>query len=285
MEAKYLAVLADCCKRVFKEMTKTEVMNVKIKRDERVQETYAVAQIVPFEDFQKKVTGSFLLGLSEEPMAILVASAIAENLGLPPISIFDDKAKDILNELMNTIVGHTITGWDKLGFRVKFQPPTSVQHANILEKAYASDEAYIIILDLPVGHVVFKVTCAHDDKRLQGRRILVVDDSAVIREIISRALKEAGFAMEQAEDGRVAMEKHKTFRPHLTIMDLSMPNMGGMEAMAAIRESDPQARFIVLTTSARRDEVDTAETLNVVSYVIKPVQMKDFLPVIKKALD
>ncbi|MDD2902692.1 MAG: response regulator [Syntrophales bacterium] len=266
-------------------MTTTSVMDVKIKKDERLKEIYAIAQVVPYEDLDKKVGGNFLMGFSDEPMAILVASAIAENLGLPPIKSFDETAKDILGEFMNTIVGHTITAWDKMGFRVRFQPPTSVRYANIREKAYASDEAYMIILSLSIDHIVFKVTFRNADKQLAGRRIMVVDDSMVIRGIISKALQEAGFTVEQAEDGLVATEKYKKFKPHLTIMDLNMPNLGGLDAIIQIREADPQARFIMLTTSARKDEVVTAKTLNVANYVIKPVQMKDFLPIVRKALE
>ena len=285
MDLKYLTVLADCCRKVFKEMTTTSVMDVKIKKDERLKEIYAIAQVVPYEDVDKKVGGNFLLGFSDEPMAILVASAIAENLGLPPIETFDETAKDILGEFMNTIVGHTITAWDKMGFRVRFQPPTSVKYANIKEKAYASDEAYMIILSLSIDHIVFKVTFRNTDKQMAGRRIMVVDDSMVIRGIISKALQEAGFTTEEAEDGLVATEKYKKFKPHLTIMDLNMPNLGGLDAIIQIREADPEARFIMLTTSARKDEVVTAKTLNVANYVIKPVQMKDFLPVVRRALE
>lgn len=284
MEARYLTVLAECCKDVFQEMTKTEVLNVKIKRDERLKEIYAVALVVPYEDFPGKVAGNFLLGFSDERMATLVAAAITENFGLPPLTHFDDTARDVLNEFMNTIVGHTITGWDKMGFRVKFSPPTAVPNVNIKERPFTSHEAYVIILDLAIDHVVFTVTFTDTQKQPLSRRILVVDDSSVIRGILAKALIEGGFAVEVAEDGQVAMETYQTFRPDLTIMDLSMPNMGGLEAMQQIRRLDQHARFMVLTSTARRDEELIAKSLNVVSYVIKPVQIKEFVAIVKEAL-
>lgn len=234
MEAKFLTVLADSCKSVFSQMTKTEAVNVSIKRDERLKEIYAVAQVAPYEDFTKKVNGNFLLGFTDERMAVLVASAIAENFGLPALRQFDDNARDVLNEFMNTIVGHTITGWDKMGFRVKFDPPSSVQNINIRDAAFSCQEAYMIILDLGVDRVVFTITFIDANRQQLRRRILVVDDSGIIRGILAKNLIEAGFAVEVAEDGLVALDKYQTFRPHLTIMDLNMPNMGGLDAMQEI---------------------------------------------------
>jgi CheY-like chemotaxis protein len=286
MQAKYLTVLADSCKNVFAQMTKTETVNVSVKRDERLKEIYAVAQVAPYEDFTEKVKGNFLLGFTDERMAAVVASAIAENMGLPAFRKFDNDARDVLNEFMNTIVGHTITGWDKMGFRVRFNPPYSVQNINIRDADYAAQEAYMIILDLGVDRVVFTITYidANLEQQLR-RRILVVDDSTIIRGILSKTLIEAGFAVEVAEDGLVAMDKYQSFRPHLTIMDLNMPNVGGLDAMQEISQRDKQAKFIVLTSTARRDEEMIARSLNVLSYVIKPVQMNEFLNIIKEALE
>ena len=284
MEAWYLTVLAECCKEIFQEMTNTEVINVKIKRDERLRESYIVALVVPYEDFPGQYKGNFFLGFANEAMATLVAAAIAERLELPPIREFNDLARDVLKEFMNIIVGHTITGWDRMGFRVKFSPPSMVQHINIKERPYSSHEAYVIILDLAIEHVVFTVTFTDLQKELESRRVLVVDDSSVIRGILAKALIEDGFAVDLAEDGQVAMDKYQTFRPHLTIMDLSMPNMGGLEAMQQIRRLDQYAKFIVLTSTARRDEELIAKSLNVSSYVVKPVQIKEFVTIVKEAL-
>lgn len=285
MEAKFLTVLAASCKNVFAQMTGTAAVNVSIKRDERLKEIYAVAQVAPYEDFTQKVKGNFLLGFTDERMAVLVASAIAENFGLSAFRKFNDDAKDVLNEFMNTIVGHTITGWDKMGFRVTFAPPFSVQNINIRDAAFSCQEAYMIILDLGVDRVVFTITYIDATRQQLRRRILVVDDSGIIRGILAKTLIEAGFAVEVAEDGLAAMDKYQTFRPHLTIMDLNMPNLGGLEAMQEISQMDRQAKFIVLASTARRDEELIARTLNVLSYVVKPVQMHEFLSIVKEALD
>lgn len=286
METKYLTVLADCCQRIFSEMTQAKVVNVSIKKDERQQEIYAVAQVAAYEDFPQKVTGNFFLGFTDERLAVAVASAIAVNLGFPPLRQFDDQARDALNEMVNTTMGHVVTRWDRMGFRVKFRPPVTAKNLNIKAPAFAGQEAYKITLDLGGEKVVFTVTFTDAHRQQQPpRRILVVDDSGIIRALLARNLIDAGFAVEVAEDGAQALGKYQAFRPHLTIMDLNMPHKGGLEAIQEISQEDPQARFIVLTSTARRDEEMIARTQNVLAYVIKPVKIHEFLLLVTETLE
>jgi CheY-like chemotaxis protein len=286
MISQYLTILAKWCKTIFCEMTKTEVIDVKIKRDERPKEIYALAKIIPYEDMDKKLKGSFILGFTDESMAILVASAIAENLELPPITQMGDVASDILNEFTNIIVGRTISEWDTLGFKVKFSPPVSMNYSNIPEKVCGEAEAYMIILQLEVDYVVFRVTFNKiKENKLLNKRILVVDDSSVIRGILAKAIKQRKAEVEVADDGLAAIEKYQAFRPDLTIMDINMPRMGGLDSIVKIREFDPKAKFVILSSSSRKDEIITAKTLNVTSYVIKPLKMDEFLDIIVNAVD
>jgi two-component system chemotaxis response regulator CheY len=122
------------------------------------------------------------------------------------------------------------------------------------------------------------------NKPLQ-KRILVVDDSAVMRGIAAKTLEKSGFKVEQAKDGQEAIEKYEIFKPDLTIMDLVMPKMGGLDAIIEIRESDPEAKFVMFTSSSKKDEVMAAKTLNVLSYIIKPLNLDDFSLKIKKVFE
>jgi DNA-binding response OmpR family regulator len=102
--------------------------------------------------------------------------------------------------------------------------------------------------------------------------------------VLSNALKESGFVVERAGDGMEAVAKHKEFHPDLTVMDLYMPKMDGLEAIVEIRESEPDAKFIVLTSSSGKDDVMTAKTLNVVDYVLKTGEMEEIVGKVKNAL-
>ena len=81
-------------------------------------------------------------------------------------------------------------------------------------------------------------------------RILTVDDHPMLREGIA-SLVASQSDMElvaEASTGREALEQFRNHRPDLTLMDLQMPDMDGIEAMVAIRDEFPEARIIVLTT-------------------------------------
>ena len=81
-------------------------------------------------------------------------------------------------------------------------------------------------------------------------RVLVVDDHPLVREGISRQieLEEDMTLVGEAANGREAIEQFRAHRPDITLMDLQMPEMGGLDALVAIRNEFPQARILVLTT-------------------------------------
>ena len=73
--------------------------------------------------------------------------------------------------------------------------------------------------------------------------LLVVDDETSFREIFSLKLGSAGFHVEVAEDGLQGIQKAKTLKPDLILMDVQMPNLNGVEAMMKLKE-DPNLRDI-----------------------------------------
>src|SRR5712692_6410474 len=73
-------------------------------------------------------------------------------------------------------------------------------------------------------------------------KILVVDDAAFMRLRAAKLLAEAGHTVVEAENGRAAVEAYTRDRPDCVLMDITMPEMDGLEALAAIREHDPSAR-------------------------------------------
>lgn len=282
----YLNILADNCKKVFSEMTQTEVVSVKIKKEERPKEIYAIASITPYEDIDKKVNGNFILGFNEKSMAILVTQSIAHTMGIPPIANLGDDALDILNEFMNTIVGNAISEWDEFGFRVKFRPPTSVEYYDVPAQLSNEVEKFVIILQLDINYIAFRVTFSETTvNKLKNRRVLVVDDSRMVRGILEKALKQHDIVVELAENGEEAIDKYKIFKPEVTVMDINMPVLNGLDAIIQIKGFAPDAKFIILSSSSRKDEVVTAQTLEVCSYVTKPFKAEELFDALHKALD
>ncbi len=91
-------------------------------------------------------------------------------------------------------------------------------------------------------------------------KILVVDDVAVNRNVLCELLSPLGFALEEAENGAIAVEKHQSFHPDAILMDLRMPVMGGLEAADEIRKTDKNVKIIAITASAF--EQNKAEVLS-----------------------
>ena len=114
-------------------------------------------------------------------------------------------------------------------------------------------------------------------------RILAVDDHPMLREGIA-SLVASQSDMElvaEASTGREALEQFRNHRPDLTLMDLQMPDMDGIEAMVAIRDEFPEARIIVLTTYKGDVQVLRALKAGARAYLLKGLLRKELLETIR----
>jgi DNA-binding NarL/FixJ family response regulator len=114
-------------------------------------------------------------------------------------------------------------------------------------------------------------------------RILAVDDHPMLREGIA-SLVASQSDMElvaEASTGREALEQFRNHRPDLTLMDLQMPDMDGIEVMVAIRDEFPEARIIVLTTYKGDVKVLRALKAGARAYLLKGLLRKELLETIR----
>jgi len=114
-------------------------------------------------------------------------------------------------------------------------------------------------------------------------RILAVDDHPVVREGIAGLLEvETDMVLVgQASDGREAVQKFRALRPDVTLMDLQMPEMNGLDALMAIRSEFPAARVIVLTTYAGDVQIMRALKAGAQAYLLKNSLHKELLETIR----
>jgi two-component system chemotaxis response regulator CheY len=111
-------------------------------------------------------------------------------------------------------------------------------------------------------------------------RILVVDDSALVRLYYRDTLEKAGFDIEQAINGIEAMEKILAQPFDLLIVDVNMPRMDGFSFLRALRRSASDAATIpalVITTEAGQQDVEDARQAGANFYLVKPVPRSDLL--------
>jgi DNA-binding NarL/FixJ family response regulator len=114
-------------------------------------------------------------------------------------------------------------------------------------------------------------------------RILAADDHALLRQGIASlvGLQSDMEMVAEAATGREAVEKFETHRPDITLMDLQMPDIGGIDAIIAIRSEFPNARIIVLTTYAGDVQVTRALKAGARGYILKGRVHKELLETIR----
>jgi DNA-binding NarL/FixJ family response regulator len=114
-------------------------------------------------------------------------------------------------------------------------------------------------------------------------RILTVDDHQLLREGIAAVLEgqEDMTLVAQASNGREAVESFRRLRPDVTLMDLRMPDMSGIEAITAIRAEFPDARIIVLTTYAGDAQAAAALKAGAAGYMLKNLVRKELIETIR----
>lgn len=116
----------------------------------------------------------------------------------------------------------------------------------------------------------------------QKVRVLVAEDETIIRLDLVEMLTEAGYeVVAQAENGTIAIELAKEFKPDLAILDVKMPVVDGITAAEQII---PIAPVLMLTAFSQRELVERARDAGVMAYVVKPFSLDDLIPAIEIAI-
>lgn len=114
-------------------------------------------------------------------------------------------------------------------------------------------------------------------------RIMITEDHAMIREGLKQLLElEADLkVVALAVNGREAVEQYRAMKPDVVLMDVNMPQMNGLEALAAIRELDPEAHVIMLTIHSDREYLFKALDSGALGYVLKDAESRVLVEAIR----
>ena len=118
-----------------------------------------------------------------------------------------------------------------------------------------------------------------------AKNILVCDDAAFMRMMIKNTLTKGGYNVAgEAENGAKAVEKYKELSPDLVLMDITMPEMDGIQALKKIRESDAGATVIMCSAMGQQAMVIESIQSGAKDFIVKPFQADRVLEAVKKAV-
>lgn len=116
-------------------------------------------------------------------------------------------------------------------------------------------------------------------------KILIADDASFMRLMICQILARKGLTdVIEAENGRQAVERFKSEKPDLTFMDITMPELDGLAALAEILVIDPLAKVIMCSAVAHESMVQDALKRGAVDFVVKPFRPEELLRAVSKQL-
>ena len=119
-----------------------------------------------------------------------------------------------------------------------------------------------------------------------SKNILVVDDAASIRQVVSIALKSAGYNVIEAVDGKDGLSKLNGDKIHLIISDVNMPNMDGITFVKELKQL-PAYKFtpvIMLTTESQEAKKQQGQAAGAKAWVVKPFQPQQMLAAVSKLI-
>lgn len=118
-----------------------------------------------------------------------------------------------------------------------------------------------------------------------GKKIMIVDDAAFMRMMIKNALTGNGYTdLIEAGDGEIALDMYIKENPDLVIMDITMPNMDGLQALQAIKAADGGAKVVMCSAMGQEAMVVDAIRLGALDFIVKPFKPDRILQTVAKII-
>ena len=113
-------------------------------------------------------------------------------------------------------------------------------------------------------------------------KVLVVDDAAFMRMRVAKLLTESGYEVEEAENGQDAVDKYQNIKPDMVLMDITMPIMDGLTAVAEIKRVDANAIIVMCSALGQQNTVLSAIKAGAKDFIVKPYQPDKILATVKR---
>jgi two-component system chemotaxis response regulator CheY len=134
--------------------------------------------------------------------------------------------------------------------------------------------------------VIAKIDRINLPEANMAKKIMTVDDSPTIRQMLGMALKGAGYEVVEAENGKDALSKLESEKVSMLITDLNMPEMNGIDLIRSVRQS-PGLRFlpiIMLTTETQEAKRQAGKAAGASGWIVKPFKPEQLLKVVQMVM-
>lgn len=233
------------------------------------------------------------IGIAAEEKAFLnLASKTAnENYKEPIGEVFD-----AVGEFVNCTAGLLASELSKKGVNVDMTPVFAYRNQEAIGNAYIvpiyvdGQELHLYLSvdsEIQIGKIPYMYNTEVNNTVQEGARetILIVEDSRMSRKLMRNILEEAGFtSIIEAEDGEGAVELYKRYQPDIVTMDVTMPNMDGIEALRQIIQFDQDAKVIMVTAAGQQNKIIEAIKIGAKKYITKPFEKEYVIRNIKELI-
>jgi len=118
-----------------------------------------------------------------------------------------------------------------------------------------------------------------------AKNILICDDAAFMRMMIKDILTKNGYNVAgEAENGAIAVSKYNELKPDLVLMDITMPEMDGIQALKKIKGNDPNSQVIMCSAMGQQAMVIEAIQAGAKDFIVKPFQADRVIEAVKKVI-
>ena len=116
-------------------------------------------------------------------------------------------------------------------------------------------------------------------------KVLIVDDSRTSRRMLRELLEEMGHTVvDEATNGEDGFVKYKALNPDLVTLDITMPKMDGIQALALIRKYDSEAKAVMITAAGQREKMVQAVKYGASEFITKPYEKSEIEKILKKII-
>ncbi len=119
-----------------------------------------------------------------------------------------------------------------------------------------------------------------------GKKVLIVDDTVFMRTSLRLLLERNGFeVVGEADNGLSAINKYREFIPDVVTMDITMPEMDGLQALQAIKGINPNAKVVMVSAMGQEAQVRESILYGAISFIVKPYKDEHIINTIRKIAD